>query len=51
MIGESSKNRTLTVINLTKKELKEKKQEDLIKQIIKNHLVLFGYEYFVEELI
>lgn len=43
--------RNVSVVNLTKKELKKKKNEPLIKEIIKNHLVLFGYEYFVQKVI
>lgn len=41
--------RNVSIVNLTKKELKEKKSEPLIQEIIKNHLVLFGYEYFVQK--
>jgi len=41
--------RDISIINLTKKELKEKKPEPLIKEIIKNHWVLFGYEYFIQK--
>lgn len=43
--------RELSIVNLTKKELKEKKSEPLIKEIIKDHLVLFGYEYFIQKVV
>jgi len=43
--------KNISIVNLTRKELKEKENEPLIKEIIKNHLVLFGYEYFVQKVI
>lgn len=41
----------LSIVNLVKKDLLEKKHEPLIKQIIKNHLIIFGYEYLIREVI
>ncbi|MFH1828402.1 MAG: nucleotidyltransferase domain-containing protein [Nanoarchaeota archaeon] len=41
----------LSIINMTKKELEEKKSEPLIKELVKNCLILFGYEYFIQKVI
>lgn len=41
--------KNISVINLTKKEFKERRTEPIIKEIIKNHLILSGYEYFISE--
>lgn len=41
--------KNLSVINMTKKEFKKKKCEPIIKEIIKDNLVLFGCEYFIRE--
>jgi len=43
--------KNVSVINLTKRELKEKKSEQLIKEIVGNHLILLGYEYFISEVL
>ena len=41
--------RHISIVALTKKEFRKRKYEPVIKEIIKNHLVLFGYEYFIQE--
>ncbi len=41
--------RNISVVNLTRKELKDRNSEALVKEIIQNHLVLFGYEYFMQK--
>lgn len=41
--------KNLSIVNLTRKELEGKKNEPLIKEIIKYHLILYGYEFFMGE--
>ncbi len=41
--------KNVSVVNLTKEEIKKKKSELLIKEIIKSHLILYGYEFFIQE--
>ena len=44
-------NKDLSIIDFTRSEFEKKKTEPIVGQIIKNHLVLHGYEYFVKEMI
>lgn len=41
--------RDLSIVSMTKKEFREKKSEPLVREVIRNHLILYGYEHFVRE--
>lgn len=41
----------LSIISFTEKELQQRMNEPLIQQIIKDHIVFFGFDYFVAEVL